>query len=286
MTVKWLVENFDADNKLWRLIEELKKRNQPLEIVDYYPFALYDGIDKDGNPAPSVVKDDECVVFMGSIQMALWVKHKKPWVPGLWLERDKLKCTNYYSYLGKYLFNQGYQFTTIGEYKREHESFFKTRGVQDCLFIRPDSGMKSFTGQIFKKENHATDWNFFDVSTKPEDIIVVAIPQVIKSEYRVVIADGEPITASLYQKDGKREQFPGAPKQVMALAKEIAAVIDKEMNLGPMYVIDIAEKWEGGYALMEINCFNCAGLYECDKGIVVDAANRIAEREYKEYQKV
>ncbi len=286
MNVKWLVENFEADNKIWKLIAELKKQNQTVEVIDYYNYYLKGNIqNEDGTVSQSSFKDDDCVIFMGSIQLALWIKRNKPWVPGIWLDPEKFKCTTYYSYLGKYLFNQGYVFTTIAEYKRRYKQYFDTMGEDGCLFIRPDTGLKSFSGQIFTIERHDTDWRFFDQLCKPEDIIVVASPRVINKEYRVVIANGEPITASQYHNNGKREQFPGAPKEVMDRAREVAKIIDTSMYLGPMYVVDIVTNAKDYPSLMEINCFNCAGLYECDKKIVVDAANKIAWEEHQSYQK-
>jgi hypothetical protein len=286
MNTKWLIENFEQDNKIWKLIAELKSRNQPLEIIDYYNFYLRGKVvTEDGLVTESTFKDDDCVIFQGSIQLALWIKRHKPWVPGVWLEPDKFKCTSYYSHLGEFLFNQDYEFTTVGEYKRKVDDYYKRFGRDNCLFIRPDTGLKSFTGQIFTRKRHETDWKFFNQTTKPEDIILVAAPKTMHAEYRVVIAKGEPISASMYQYEGKRKQLPGAPKNIMEFAKRVAAVIDKDMPLAPMYVIDVVETWEDEPRLMEINCFNCAGLYETDKKVIVDAANQIAWEEYQEYKK-
>ena len=72
----------------------------------------------------------------------------------------------------------------------------------------------------------------------------------------------------------------------MDKARQIAAIIDKEMPVGPMYVVDIVVDPKDIPWLMEINCFNCAGLYECDKAIIVDAANQNALKEWKEYHEV
>lgn len=285
MNVKWLVENFEQDNKIWKLIAELKRRNQPLEFVDYFNYSIRNSVlDAEGNPTQTKFTDDDCVIFQGSIQMALWLKRHKPWVPCVWLDPDKFKCTTFYSYLGEHLFNDNYEFTTVGEFKRKYESYYSRSGIDNCLFIRPDSGLKSFTGQVFYKENHVTDWKFFDQSTKPEDIIVVASPKVIKAEYRLVIAEGEVIASSQYQREGKREQLPGCPPAVATLGHEIANVIDRDMKIGPMYVVDIATTHSGVPRLMEINCFNCAGLYECDKSNIVEAANMIAWKEYQAYK--
>lgn len=286
MNVKWLIENFEQDNKIWKLINEIKSRGQPLEVIDYYNYYLKGNIQNDdGTVSQSSYKDDDCVIFQGSIQLALWIKRHKPWIPGIWLEPDKFKCTTYYSHLGEFLFNQDYEFTTVGEYKRKFESYYKNFGVDNCIFIRPDTGLKSFTGQIFTRERHDTDWKFFDQTTKPEDIIVVSSPKAIKAEYRLVIARGEVIASSQYQREGKREQLPGAPLAATLLGTIVAGEIDKSLNLGPMYMVDIVVDHEDAAHLMEINCFNCSGMYEADKKVIVDAANQIAWEEYQDYQK-
>lgn len=282
--VKWLVENFEADNKIWKLIEELKNRGQTIEVVDYYNYSLKDNVcDNTGMPTRSSFKDDDCVIVQGSIQLAMWVQRNKPWVPAVWLEVDKFKCTTFYSYLGKFLFNHDYEFTTIGEYKRRKDHYFEKYGIQDCLFIRPNTGLKSFSGQIFKKENHVTDWAYFNMSTNEADIIIVSSPKVIDAEWRFVVGEGEIIASSMYWHDGERKQLPGAPKEAHELVKEIIAVADKELVVAPMYVVDVCRGADGKFYLMELNCFTCAGMYECDKKAIVDAANRIAISEWKKY---
>ncbi len=282
--VKWLVENFEQDNKIWKLIDELKRRGQPTEVVDYYNFYLSSKVlNENGEPTKSSFADNDCVIFQGSIQLSLWVKRNKPWVPGVWMNPEKFNCTYFYSYLGDFLFNSDYEFTTIGEYKRKHFDFFKKYGVDDCVFLRPNNGMKSFTGQIFKSERHVTDWNYFDMSTKSEDLIVISSPKVIVGEWRFVIGRGEIISSSMYQKDGKPNQLPGAPKEAYDVVRDIVKIIEKECPIDPMYVVDIALDSNGKYKLMELNSFTSAGLYETDKKLVVDAVNRIAVEEWKEY---
>lgn len=286
MQVKWLVENFEADNKIWKLIDELKSRGQPLEVIDYYNYYLNSKVvGPDGMPVNSSIKEDDCVLFMGSIQLSLFIKRNKPWIPGVWLDPEKFNCSYFYSFLGEFLFNQDYEFTTIGEYKRKHAEYFERLGIDDCLFIRPNNGLKSFTGQIFKSERHVTDWNYFDMSTRAEDIIVVSSPKVIFGEWRFIIGRGKVIASSMYQHEGKSRQLPGAPKEAQVLAEQIAAVIEKDCPIAPMYVIDIAQG-SNGYKLMELNSFTSAGLYEADKKAVVDAANAIALEEYQSYHTI
>jgi len=286
MNVKWLIEDFDADNKIWETVAEVRRLGLPCEIADYYNFYLNGNVVEDGKKVLSKFQDDDCVIFQGSIQLALWIKRNKPWVPGMWFEPEKFKCTYFYSYLGEFLFNQDYIFSTIGEYKRRRDMFYHLVGKDDCLFMRPDNGTKSFTGQIFKKETHNTDWAFFDTYTKAEDIVVIAPPKRIHAEYRFVIGGDEIVGASMYRYEDKARLMPGAPKRAHNVVKEIVKVINKDMKIGAMYVVDIAEDYDDKYSLMEINCFNCAGLYETDRKAVVAAANQLAWNEYQEYMKV
>lgn len=287
MTTKWLIENFEPDNKLWKLIEEVKRRGQPLEVVDYYRYQLHNSIvGPDGMPTNSSFQDNDCVIVQGSIQLAMWVRNHKPWVPGVWFEPEKFNCTYFYSYLGNFLLNKDYEFTTIGEYKRRKDEFFKRLGLQDCLFLRPNSGLKTFTGQIFKKERHETDWNYFDMSTRAEDIIVVAPPKAIEAEYRFIIGRGKIIAATMYMHEGKSRQLPGAPKEAHTFVEEVVKVIEKNCPIAPMYVVDVSRNYHREYGLLELNAFNSAGMYEADKAAIVDAANQIALEEYQEYHNV
>lgn len=277
--VKWLVENFESNNKIWKLIDELKSRKQTVEVVDYYNYTLNNNI-CESTPTKCSFDDNDCVIVQGSIQLALWVKNNKPWVPAVWLDIDKFKCTTVYSHLGEFLFNQDYEFSTIGEFNQQFEHYFDKYGIQDCLFVRPNTGLKSFSGQICQKENHITDSDYFNMCTNDTDIIIISSPKVIEGEWRFIVGDGKIVTSSMYRHKGERKELPGAPTEAYELVEKIIAVADKELKVAPMYAVDVCENANGKFSLMEINCFTCAGMYECDKKATVDVANELAVKEW------
>jgi len=282
MNVKWLVEDFEPDNKIWELVAEIKRQGHECEFINYlsYAYGAKNPLGKKGN-----YPDEDCVIFQGSIQLASWLYAHKSWVPTVWFEKDKFKCSMYYSYLGKYLFNSDYEFTTVAEYHRRLDYFTNRHSVANCLFVRPDTGMKSFTGQVFEMERHRTDWMFFKQFVKPEDLLVVASPKKICAEWRFVIAEGKIIASSLYHLNGHRHHACGAPDEATKLCELVVAEAERELKPGPMYVVDVCKDSNDNYGLLELNCFSCAGLYACDKEPIVREASRIAWKQHQTYHK-
>lgn len=165
-------------------------------------------------------------------------------------------------------------------------SMFKAyRGIEqiadhwpDGLFIRPNSGLKTFAGQ------RVTAADFDDhVSTleqtsgvMPDTLILVSKLHDIQGEFRFVIADGKVVTGSEYRWDGKLDIRRDWPEECEALARQVA---EHEWQVDIAYTCDVALTPDGP-RIVELNGFSCAGMYACDLEKVVDAVSAAAWREY------
>lgn len=269
MKPKWIIEDFDEINSYAILAEEVKRQGYEVEIIRYLPFE---------SGSYNKFGDDECVIVQSSLQIARQLLREKKWVPNAWLSLQNYECSTYYAYLGKYLFNDRYTMMPVCEVKRNIDFLFEQFGKQDCLFIRPSSGFKTFSGQVFTKENFAKDWIWVEQFSAPTHLAVVSSPKTIKAEYRFIVTKDGIVTGCQYKKDGNLNLDKDYPESAGILAEEVCKVWQPDS----IFALDICTGNDGNYYLLEIGSFSCAGLYVCDMSKIVEVASRIAVKEYQE----
>jgi len=276
MEVKWLIEDFEGDGKLDPLIAAIKKQGMECDIVKYVPFE---------SGEYNKFKDDDCVVFYGSLNLARQLQREKPWIPGPYCNFKNLRCLTYYSHWGKYLLNNDYIMLPLLEFSRKRDYYYDNMGVDDCIFMRPDSGAKTFYGAVYPKDELDRDIKLMDgYAGLPMDeiLVVIASPKIIEKEWRVVVVDRIVVSGSQYKEDDKLNEQDDCDGGAWSLAQEIAK---EEWQPGRAYTLDIC-KSEGRYYLLEINSFSCSGLYGCAVEPIVREVSRVALEEYNSYKDI
>jgi hypothetical protein len=275
MNPKWLIENFDADNNtVNNLINEVKRQGLQHEIVKYLPF---------GSGKYDKFSNEDCVIYQGSINLAQQLIKEKHYIPGPWLTATNYECTTYYSYLGKYLFNNDYLILPRAEVLRKklwlyNEAFNKH---YEQLFFRPNSGLKPFTAKLFNEYNDFdSQWSWIENFTEPNSLIIISTPKIILAEYRFICAEYEIISGCQYRKNDNINHNTYTT-EALELAKKIAA---EDFQPDPMFTIDIC--YDGNYHLLEINSFSCAGLYTCPLEPIITTANKIALKEWTDVDNI
>lgn len=280
MKAKWLIQNYyDLDGK--DLIPELKKQGIEYKMVDYEPL--------ESGSYNHLFNDDDCVVVVSTLNMAQQLQREVPWIPGVYCNFENMKCSTYYSHWGGFLLNRDYVMVPFMEFIRRKDEFLKMfgRGIDDSIFIRPDSGAKAFTGCVIPRdelESEAkiiTQYSGIDLDKL---LIVVSSPKVIDAEWRVVIADRKVVTLSMYKKDGKLDTKNESGKGYYAF-KQAQEIAKHDWQPDRAYTLDIALS-DGVHSLLEVNSFSCSGLYNCDYSAVVKEISLTAERECKEYNTI
>ncbi len=288
MEVKWLFEDYEHDSSLQPLMDEIKKQGMELKVVKYEPWES-----GEFNQYPN----DDCVVFYGTLNLGRQLCRQKGWVPGIYCNWQNLCCVTYYSYWAKYLFNNFYTMLPLLEIKRRENYIFSIYGMDDCIFIRPDSGAKTFTGQILKREEIDREFKLFEsYAGRPLDQIltVISTPKLIHKEWRFVIVDKKVIAVSQYRENFKsyvREQSleidpvieEGCPTKALKLAEEIA---DDPWQPDRAYTLDICSGNDGRVWLLEANSFSCSGLYKCSPEPIVREISRIALEDWKDCMEI
>lgn len=159
---------------------------------------------------------------------------------------------------------------------RNKNRLYHWLGISNSVFMRPDSGLKSFTGKVIKEEDFEKEWAWIEEFTDPESLIVISTPKNIKKEWRFIVASKSVITGSLYNEEGKFKCLKEFPMEALDLAQDIA----ESYNPDPMFTVDVCQGFDDKYYVLEVGAFSCAGLYSCDMGRIVEHASLIANREW------
>lgn len=208
-------------------------------------------------------------LFRGSLNMARWLRNEFEFANALhWMPR-----------LREYLFNPKYafmDFATIIDCATQ-------MGISDSgMFVRPVSGFKEFSGQVFfDVQKLKNEYNFATVNrnVEPYIICVAADGQQVFREHRCIFVDNKLVAAVPYLFKGEvlKEQQEQSPDKVKAFA-EFIAKHDMFMNVFE-YVIDIHESAEGKLTVMEVNAFQTASFYSAPLDTIYKAWHQSFSKE-------
>lgn len=272
MKTLWLIEKDLFLDTEPQLIDILKQKGYPIKVVQYIPF------EDDLSRFNSLPKN---TIFYGSLNLAIKLKHKFNWIPGVYGDIKKYSCSEYYPYFKPYLLNNDHLYMTYADLYNIKDWLFDRYG--DSFFVRPDSILKEFTGQVVSKYNFEDAYKllgFYNDVVKSNLPIYISSVKDIQKEWRFIVADGEIITGSLYRVKEKEEtlHLPCTDEKALDFAKQMTKIY----NPDKVWVLDVCLS-EGEYRLLEIGCFSFAGLYGNDLEIIVDKVSKIAEDQYDEY---
>jgi hypothetical protein len=270
--VQWVIQDgrYAEYAAVQRLVFAVAETGEPLRYVQHThgePLIL--------DPLPT----DQPVVFFGSIATIQEVQRLGlPVTPLCWFDQTAMRCSGYYARYGSMLLQRYYAFYPFAEVGRLRDWLYEVFGDEDKLFIRPDENNKSFSGQVVSLQGFKGWWDTHADKQAPDALCVVARPEALHGEWRFVVADGRVVGGSQYRDEGESEVRPVYPAAAAAFAEKVAATWSPH----PIFCVDIARTAAGDLRLVEIGSINCSGFYECDPRPVVQAINRIAEREWQQ----
>ena len=279
MVCKWIFEKSMLETSYHERMDHIcKELGIPYQILTYIPIAATFG------EAPFVedllFPENDCVVSYGSIEAINGISYyNKKYIPGAYMQEDKLACRRYMPKLPKNdLLNENYIMLPYAEFIRSKETIYNLMETNK-LFIRPDSGLKTFAGTTIHKDDFEDEINSLEQLTSVMDDTIVLISRIqpIEKEYRVVVGNGNVIASSLYKIKDEVVMKEGAPKEVIDLASKIAK---QEWQPDLVYTCDIAILTNGDVKIIELNSFSCAGLYACNLRDVIIEVSKIAEMEF------
>lgn len=273
MKPKWLFEKETFEDIQEELIAEVERQGMEYAVIDYYPYRL----DRSRNLC-DVFPHHDCVIAYTSLQMARFIQLNSLWYPAVYMSLSKFECLCYYAHLGKFLLNSPYIMLPFGELLRLKEDIYYSMGNNGCVFIRPSSGFKLFTGKVVEYENYEREIDKFSIyDVEPEKLVVVAEAKNITAEYRLVVADSKVVGSCQYMENRNHIVREGCPEEVLTLANEIIATWQPD----PAWTLDIC-KVGNEYKLLEIGSFSCANMYGCNKAEVVTAVSNLSVKLWEE----
>jgi len=269
--VKWLFEtdpiDIDETERMRAAVEELGLESKGIKIIH-----LFSGL---GDFYP----DNTCVFFYGSLQMARRILREKKWNPGAFLTLENYRCEIYYPHMENFLFNTPYKILPLDRViasKKELEEQYG--GGHGCLFIRPDSGFKTFTGKVFSTDTLESEFDqlmgFYGFLKST--LALVSSPKNIKREYRMFVVDDKVVAGSTYRRNRRSSISPDVPYEVYTFTRTVLA--ETTFRPDPAWVIDICEDEDGKLWVLEIGSISCCGIYGADAMAIVKALTELLQK--------
>lgn len=270
--------------------------NQILERLTYGSQTLPDTIRARGHKIIGVERNsdgsypivdachDECAVLFGSHSFVKAVNADGRFQPGALGVNLRTRASSYMSNLPlDWFLNREGRFMTWAMFKHRAKELFYEHDT-NMMFVRPDSGFKTFAGQRIKFGTIEDDISTLDqTSGVMADTLILINPGIeIQSEFRFVIADKQVIAGSEYRWDGKLDVRRDWPQECWDMAQSVA---EHDWQVDIAYTCDVALT-NLGPRIVELNGFSCAGLYACDLNKVVDGVSAAAFREWAEWRGV
>lgn len=279
MKAHWIVENFTDSDDYRELVAAVRRSGRECFVIGRHNHFDFD---------PSGFSEHECVIVQGSIQMTKNIRSRLPHgcFPVAYNSWNNYLCSAWYPKFQDLLFNDKHEFMTLGELKANKFDIYRRFGKEALIFVRPDSGEKSFSGQLIDLQDFDRIWNNAVASNaKDEDLVIVSTPKTINGEWRFVCSkyDNEIIAQSTYQYQGKKTLIPSAPAGAAELCKKIW---NRDCHPDSVYCVDICEDADGNFWLLEFTSFSSAGLYETNKDRVVQKVSEIAEKEHASRRRI
>ena len=285
MIPHWLIQsNILERSGLVNLKDVLKYKNIP--FTDYKNNNNIDYKIVDGQELPIFI--DFPVVHYGSIEFVNYLLYNNYGVPGSFSFKERMNPSYYMSYYPlEWFFNNDAVFLPVGMLG----SYIHHNNYKNGVFVRPDSGSKIFSGFSTDLENLQIELATLNESkyakilsdrerVPREQLCLVAKNKPIHSEYRYFIIDGKVVAGCQYYRDGIMDIRVDCHVNANILASTVA---NYKYQIDKAYVVDIfLDTGERAY-IGEFNSFSSSGMYACDVENIIDAINKLAIKEYEEW---
>jgi len=222
---------------------------------------------------------DACVVALGDIELVTRIERERRWSPGAFCTVENFACSSYYCWFGRYILNQDYVMLPFGELGRRREFLFDTLGREGHIFIRPDSPLKFFTGQVAARDTFDADLDFMGFyEFPPSSLVLVSSPKEIGAEWRFIVVGKQVVAGCQYKSEDRFDSEPCFESAARELADQIAS---SEYQPDPVWVMDICRTADDTFHLLELGGFSFADLYACDKTAIVKEVSQAAIAEWR-----
>lgn len=146
----------------------------------------------------------------------------------------------------------------------------------DKVFIRPDSGNKTFTGFVCEKSRLITELTYCNLNDS-SNLIITSEKKLHPLEYRFWIINNKIITHSSYSSNSCVDNpFKSRPTIFASVLRFVLNILESTCYNKGNYVLDICLVNNQPYVL-ETNALSTSGLYECDFWNLINGLTNIRE---------
>lgn len=170
---------------------------------------------------------------------------------------SRFDCRNWVPHLWKQMISEIFWWTIPEELDENNYNW--------PLFIRPDSCKKLFAGQVYSKDKWREEFNYLKQRNSEKILAFVAKPEWIGREWRCLFVGEELVGISDYMYELEILDEAGQ-KNITEELKNYAKTIRANGYFSPEdnLTIDIGQRSDGSYGLVEINFLETSGFYAAD----------------------
>lgn len=176
----------------------------------------------------------------------------------LGLNIDRFNCQKWVPWLSEHMISKNFWWDIP-------ERIQNISSVVWPIFIRPDSCKKLFAGQVYTYGKWAEEFNFLKQRNGEKILAFCANSEWIGREWRCLFVGQELVGISDYMYEGEILDNPARTNITEGL-KSLARQIRNNDYFSPEdnVTIDIGQREDGSYGLVEINFLETSGWYACD----------------------
>jgi len=244
MTPSWIVQNNLQASPTFSLLSE----TCALLGIPCFGVEISAGQDSLPSELPSTP-----LIAHGATTLVKLASSDSRFLNGVFFDEDRFCHEAYTRGFGKDYLNWGAKLITLDEASRMLEK-------GNSLFIKPPDDLKAFTGFV---ANESTFKALLDKRAgKLPNRIVISGAVEVDAEWRLFIVDGSIVSGSMYLPHGDAH----LPDDLLDFAYSVI----RDWTPAPVFVLDIG-RVEGGWRVIECNCFNWSRFYESNVARVVEA---------------
>ncbi len=271
-TVKWLLERNMFESYEQEFVDAAQALGYELKLTPEIGFGY--GWDDSRRAIQGLFPSESNVIFHGSIGMAEELRKHSIWNNTTFCNWENLDCAKYYCHFSSVLLNADYAMLPFGELSRRRDWVFDSFGVDDTVFIRPNSCRKSFTGQVAKRATFDGDlemMGFYDVCV--DALVLISQPKLVTTEWRLVVVDRKVVTGCLYKAHSALAPSRALPDDVVDWFNSNVLSIDWEPDRA--WTADVCQTDDSRLWLLEIGSVSCSDLYASNKGDFIEAVSQL-----------
>lgn len=188
---------------------------------------------------------------------------------------NSYSCNYYYPKLFNLLLNKDCLFIPANMVLQSKEVILNAFPETDTLFVRPNYGDKSFTGQRIGKKTFDKEWSaILDQVSRPlfsDEYVLFSSSKEMDAEYRVVVGPNGYITHSEYTDNDLLYADEHIKDSINSMLENLQTVL---LSIDNFFVIDYSAKHN---KIIEINSFSCSGFYNCNLDYIYSSLQEFFE---------